>query len=119
MLRHLDFALGCPFRRQYELVESEIGDTERKYRDDHAIQVARRPWVRLIFPGVPPESFGRELEDPCKDDCRHETDGQENDDVAYRVSGETDERKYGLDDLDDDPRRDEIRGRYTNDVAAF
>ena len=68
---------------------------------------------------VTSQAFRRELEYPGEDDRRHEADRKNDDNVANRGVGETDEREYGFGNLDGDPRYHGIRGPHANHVSAF
>ena len=68
---------------------------------------------------VAPQSLRRPLEHPRNDDGRYEADRERDDGDANRFITETEGREDRLDDLDDQPGRDDVRRRYAYDVTLL
>ena len=98
--------LGVTRRVKKELVQSEVGERHGENHDNNAIEPLAGPRgnrVREVDVFVALEPLRRQLEGPGKQRCRNEANCQDNDHATHNGLAQTEKRKNGLRDLDNQP----------------
>jgi len=81
--------------------------------------VAADGWGVVVDLGLPSQPLGRELERPGRDHGGHEAHREDDDDSPGGRVAQSEQGKEGLDDLDDQPRKSDIRGGGPQHVATL
>jgi hypothetical protein len=68
---------------------------------------------------VPLETLGGPFEFPGKNQHRDERSSEPDNDVSNGRITKTERRENGLDDLDNEPSRNDVSGGYANHIAAL